>query len=504
MFRRVAGKQRTAAEPKAVEVVVQLCGHLPLALRIAGARLRERPAWTVADLVTRLENQARRGKFLEVDGCNLMDVLQVSYRHLRPQEQRVFRLLSLQAGADFDKYAAAALTGLPVEQTEDILESLLDDNLLRQDTRDRFNFHNLVRDCAHDLCTQHDNDQDREAARRLMLDYYVHATYEWTRSLPRLIDFPPEVARPGFALPAPETGVNPIELMDRDFGNVIAAAQMAADNNLGRHARQLVRVSQPYMRSRNYDGSSHKLCEVGIAMGRADEDEVTESTSLQGLAAFHRERGSTAESHAYLEAALKISRAIGNDVLQMSQLGNLGILYADDDRLAEALAVNREAEKLAAALGQTTMLFILRNNLSAITRDLGEFKASLEYVSDALDLADPSKGPMLGPIMPTWNMAIATYFNGDHRKAEDIYTRMLADSTKTEDKFGESIALVGLSVTRRSLGDPQAALEYGRRSLAVSRQLGRRRQECERSAASARRCSRCGNSIVAARSSNRH
>lgn len=474
VFRRVAGKERTAAESEAVAAVARLCGHLPLALRIAGARLRERPAWSVADLVLRLENQARRGRFLELEGCNVMDVLQVSYRYLRPAVQRVFRLLGLHPGADFDKYAAAALTGLPVDEAEDILESLLDDSLLRQDTPDRYYFHDLVRDCAHDLCTQFDSDQDRATAQRLLLDYYVHVTYLRTAPLLRAVDVPRQVDRPAFVL-EDEKSADPTELLDRDFGNIVSAVQLAIDNGLNLHAHQITCVIQPYLRSRNYNGNARRLCELGVTAARADGDDLAESICLQGLAAFHRERGSANEARANVEKALKIARAIDNDALLVHQLMNLGVLHANDDQLHDAFAVYLEAEEIAIRLANKYVIFAIKNNLGALTRDLGRFDSSLVHLQVALDLADTGTDATL----PLWNIALTTHLRGSHRDADDIYSRILARGVQADFKYGEALALAGLAATRRSLGEFQTALDHGRKSLALARRFAFRRVECD-------------------------
>jgi len=47
-------------DPDGVEEVVRLCEYLPLAIRIAAARLRTRPAWTVGHFAGRLAEGERR------------------------------------------------------------------------------------------------------------------------------------------------------------------------------------------------------------------------------------------------------------------------------------------------------------------------------------------------------------------------------------------------------------------------------------------------------------
>ncbi|MFD7656951.1 BTAD domain-containing putative transcriptional regulator [Actinosynnema sp. NPDC059797] len=181
LFERIVGTKRVAAEPEAVATAVELCGRLPLAIRIAAARLRDRAGWSVAELVSRLRNHAQRVRFLEVDDRGVMAALRVSYRYLQPAQQRLFRLLSLHPGGDFDAYAAAALAVLPRDEAEQHLDSLFDDNLVKQNAAGRFHFHDLVRDCAHHLLTQEDDSTEQRAALGRLLGHDLCAAHRWCR-----------------------------------------------------------------------------------------------------------------------------------------------------------------------------------------------------------------------------------------------------------------------------------------------------------------------------------
>src|SRR5690606_34240057 len=55
LFWAIVGPDRADGPP--VDDVVELCGRLPLAIRIAAARMRARPSWRVDDLVRRLADQ---------------------------------------------------------------------------------------------------------------------------------------------------------------------------------------------------------------------------------------------------------------------------------------------------------------------------------------------------------------------------------------------------------------------------------------------------------------
>ncbi|KPI25754.1 BTAD domain-containing putative transcriptional regulator [Streptomyces sp. NPDC054950] len=154
LFRRIVGEPRARREPARVAQAVELCGRLPLALRIAATRLRDRPAWAVADLVERLAQPAQRARCLQTADRDLMAVLRVSYDHLSAPERRFSRLISLQSAASYDIAHAALVTGLPAGDVEHHFDALIENNLIREDTPARFSFHSLIRDCTRELLVE--------------------------------------------------------------------------------------------------------------------------------------------------------------------------------------------------------------------------------------------------------------------------------------------------------------------------------------------------------------
>ncbi|CAM3714678.1 BTAD domain-containing putative transcriptional regulator [Nocardiopsis rhodophaea] len=161
LFTRVVGERRATREPAQVATAVELCGYLPLAIRIAATRLRDRPAWAVADLTARLANTERRTRCLRTAERDVISSLRMSYQYLSPSQRRFSRLLSLDPSASFGIETAAAITGLPAADVEGYLDVLLDNNLVRQHAPDHFSFHTLVHDCTREVLTE---DADAEFA----------------------------------------------------------------------------------------------------------------------------------------------------------------------------------------------------------------------------------------------------------------------------------------------------------------------------------------------------
>ncbi|MFI6323518.1 BTAD domain-containing putative transcriptional regulator [Nonomuraea sp. NPDC050556] len=162
LFTRIVGA-RAAEEPEAVLEVLRLCGFLPLAVRIAAARLLHRPRWNVAYLAERLREKSLLSREHGVAAAFAM-----SYEQVGPHQQRMFRLLGLHRGPDIEPQAAAALAGLPPDRAEALMEDLLDVHMLLQHEPGRYTFHDLLREHARAMATR---DEAPEALERLFAHY---------------------------------------------------------------------------------------------------------------------------------------------------------------------------------------------------------------------------------------------------------------------------------------------------------------------------------------------
>jgi DNA-binding SARP family transcriptional activator len=95
MLNTIVGATRLQAEPEAAHELVNLCGGLPLAIRIAGARLASRPHWRIDVLVARLRNTVRRLDELSYRGLVLRSNIGLSYRTLSGTARCLFRRFAL-------------------------------------------------------------------------------------------------------------------------------------------------------------------------------------------------------------------------------------------------------------------------------------------------------------------------------------------------------------------------------------------------------------------------
>jgi tetratricopeptide (TPR) repeat protein/transcriptional regulator with XRE-family HTH domain len=157
-------KDRGASdEGSAVWQLAQLCGGLPLALRIAGNRLVSRPSWNAADLAARLTNEERRLAQLSAGDLKIATAFGLSYDQLADSTRRVFRRLALVPGRDFDAAFAGVVGGTSIEGAWDALDELVDLGLLQDNTLGRYRFHDLVRLFARDRLREEEPAAERDA-----------------------------------------------------------------------------------------------------------------------------------------------------------------------------------------------------------------------------------------------------------------------------------------------------------------------------------------------------
>ncbi|MFE4973379.1 BTAD domain-containing putative transcriptional regulator [Kitasatospora sp. NPDC056651] len=170
LLTRVVGAERVAAEPDAAEEVVQACGLLPLAVRIVASRLAADPALTLAALAEGLRHEHRLAELS--DGERTVEAtFALSYHRLDPELARAFRLLAMPDAPDIPLSCAAALLDRTEAETDDLLETLVDLNLLHSPRFGRYGYHDLVRAYARARLADEDGPTERTAALDRLLDF---------------------------------------------------------------------------------------------------------------------------------------------------------------------------------------------------------------------------------------------------------------------------------------------------------------------------------------------
>lgn len=320
-----AGEERVAAEPEAAREVVERCGRLPLAVRIAGHRLRTRPTWTIAALAARLADERRLLDELRVGDRDVRTSFALSYADLDLVAARLFRRLGLLGYAEFGPGAASALLGdgVPRENGEAALERLADAQLVEVVEAGHYRLHDLLRVFAMERLEAEERPEDQRAAARRMLTRYDRRTREMEDQLTRPESTDEERARAATWLE-----------LQRPV--LVAAVRRAADLGEGETAWRLSAALAPFLIRRGYPVDLAVVAEVARDAARAEGNHRVLAAALcdLGVSAWQQER--TAEAAAHYEESLRLFTEIGDAAGQARVWRSIGELRRTRHEDAEA------------------------------------------------------------------------------------------------------------------------------------------------------------------------
>lgn len=181
----IVGTERVRREPSASLALADLCGHLPLALRIAGNRLAGRPRWRVADLLRLLGDGPRRLAALTAGDLGVRAAFEATYLECGEPARAVFRRLAMAEASEITVRRAAVLAEIDVDSAERGLEELVDAGLLECAAGSgRYVLRELVRLFAGERLGA--EEPGRESAR---------TAHPWSFAPPRVPRTPPPAAR---------------------------------------------------------------------------------------------------------------------------------------------------------------------------------------------------------------------------------------------------------------------------------------------------------------------
>ncbi|KMO96689.1 hypothetical protein ACS04_16770 [Streptomyces roseus] len=466
MLGEILGDSRVAREPEAAAELADLCGHLPLALRLAVARLRNRPRWTVRYLVERLEDETRRLDELSAGERSVAATLSLSYKALEPELQAAFCLLGLHPGAEVDVYSAAALLETGVRDAEDMLEDLLDMHLLVQNEPGRYAFHDLVRTYALSLGEGRGGREAREADGRL-LGYYTAATEAACTLL-----FPSrrrmDVDAPGtaYALPPMRREDRTLEWFDRESSGIQTLLARGGHEESPRLVFALARNASFHLNLRGRFAEFEAVCRAGLIATRSMGDPLLICRALNNLGVACWRLGRFTEAVEAGEEALDWARKAGGLDDEAVSLGLLGLAHYAMGNLASAYdyttqAVRafqtRDVKRLAQQQAEDL------NTLGTVCLALGRHDEAADALHRAIEIS--RMHPHSGGEVTAWtSMALAQIGKGEFEAAHDSVTRAWAlSATAVEEHLVLTLA-VWSDVSDR-LGDTRRAQEQEDRAL---------------------------------------
>ncbi|RPE31862.1 XRE family transcriptional regulator [Kitasatospora cineracea] len=408
LLRAVVGAGRVDAEPDAARTIAELCGHLPLAVRVAANWAATRTNWSLQRLAVRLTDEDRRLDSLSAGDLRVNSAFSLSYSRLAPGAARMFRLLSLVPAPDFGLPLAAVLARVPLFDAEDLLEELLEAGLLTTHRDDRYRLHDLLRLYARAQLRQEEGgaaaETSRSRLRAWLLDTAVTAG-RWHE--------------PGYGAPPPDPGrlvalEDPEQAMGwlkAEYANWLAAFREAA--GLGEHGavnevgRALGLVSDNWVSAGHWTEVFETAARAAAALG----EPAMEAGHLNDLSwALWVCEGAHPDADAAAAAALDLARTCGDQVQQARAHLRLSVLRdAVGDASSAADHCRRAMDLFIAADEITRYLPACNVNIRLLHRAGRNDEAVATHREVMEVLADPRNAERIPESVRGITALVATY-----------------------------------------------------------------------------------------------
>ncbi|MEV4536448.1 BTAD domain-containing putative transcriptional regulator [Asanoa sp. NPDC049518] len=468
MFNRLAPRGRN--EPDAVARLVDMCGHLPLAISLLASVFIKHSSWRVDQLI---EETRTRMISVRAEMRTVAAAFDLSYQHLPARLRRFFRRLGAYPGVDIAPYTAAALDDTTVDQATEQLDALCHDHLLTESSYRRFQMHDMIREYAHTLA---DGDADTEVALDRVYGYLARVA---TRADRRISRYP----RPTVRLTGP-TGCAPLSsdpaLASTDEALAWLRTERASLLALLRHADRraqserviplavglasVLRIDGPW-RTAQFVSSA-----AVVAARRLDEPQALANALLdRGFA--EQLRDDYPASTKSLKEALTHYRRIGDRLGETNaylHLGEVADLTADHSLALELLeqACSRY-RKLGDGLGVAAALC----TLGGLRNTLGDYARAADALKQAL-WGYRELGNQLGETSALVNLGPVLEQAGDLPGAAAALHRALAITQRTGSRLGEAGVLHNLGPILQRQGDLAGAAAVLSRCVQMHRELG--------------------------------
>lgn len=481
---RIAGEERITGDPEAAVRIVRQCGGLPLALRVAGARLASRRRWSARRLADRLADEQHRLDELAAGDLEVRASIALSYDMLSAQEKCALRRLGLLGLPSFPLWVAATAVDIGPREADQLLEQLVDTSLVDEVDPDetgqaRYRLHDLVRLFAGERARAEEGAQELTAMTRRVLGGWLWLVEQVSKVVPT--GAVPMRVTPGLPHPVGEDAARPALADPRGWfrseeESLIAAVELAASMDLDQLAVDLASalslvalggsqyvVDDPFT-------SWHRTHEAALAAARRADNVLGEASLLAGLGQLYYERDFYAESRQYLSQALSLFREAADVRGEASTLAALGAACREQGYLAEALHFLGQAEPLWERLADTAAIAHVKRLTGTVRLERGDYAAAWTDFTTALTLYQEA-GSRRGAGLTLRNMSLHHRARGEYDLAEKVCEQALEILEQLGDRLMVAYCSRSLAKVRLRLGAHEQARRLLEEALGVTRTL---------------------------------
>ncbi|MEV7624547.1 tetratricopeptide repeat protein [Actinoplanes sp. NPDC089786] len=482
LLERRLGKERVAAEPEAVDRIIERCARLPLALSIAAARALQSGA-PLRSLIDELEQQPWDTLDAGDPLTQVRVVFSWSYRALSRPAARLFRLLGLHPGPDISVAAADALI---MGDAQPLLTELSAASLTTEHRPGRYILHDLLSAYAAELSetatepaapseiageqgefseVDGDGETKGETEQQVLtrlLDHYLAIAYAADKQLDPVRD--PIT----FPIDKVHEGTPPKDWFEQEHRVLLSLQARAAETGHRREAWQLAWCLDNFL---HFNGLWHDRVHAWqVAVDHPEDTNAAAHAYLNlGRVDNRLKRHADAENH--LGRALALFEERGDAIGQAHAHRALSWVSEAHGDLRGALDQDRLALALFEEAGNRQGMADALNSVGWDQCLVGEHEAALETCERARTI-HRAIGDRWGEASSLDSLGFANHHLGRYAEAVDRYEQTLAVVRDLGDRYFEADTLTRLGETHRAAGDVPAARKAWQRALDILTELG--------------------------------
>jgi tetratricopeptide (TPR) repeat protein len=447
----------TQARPAELSRIAELCGLLPLALRVVGMVGGEAHRCACGRAKTAWPPEA--GASLDVTASLALSVGELRRSHPdiadRWHELAVFP-------TSFDTAAAASVWDQSVEAADEALGLLLSHSMVFYDPdQQRWRLHDLMRDLAGGHATAQALGASADLAARLTAARRRHAVHYWG-----VLATANDLYLKGGA-----RVLSGLELLDRERRNIETGQALAAGSAAGDPVAARLCVFYPVtgasvLRLRHHPRQRIAWLEAAIDAARTIGDRPREGSALVELGLAYAALGEPRRAIECHEQALVIAREIGNRDGESAALDSLGLAYHYLGEFRRAIGYHKQALIISRSIGDRRAEGKNLGNLGIAYRNIGEHRRAIEYYKQQLTITR-EVGDRRGEGVALGNLGIAYAALGERRRAIECHEQQLTIGREIGDLGSEGRALNGLGISYAELGEPRRAIASFRGALDI-------------------------------------
>lgn len=447
--------------------IVQLCTRLPLAIRIASARLAARPDLTAAEFARRLAD--RPLDELEHDGLAVRSVIRAGHDNLcaDPGESgqlaaAAFRAVGMLHVPHVSPEAVSAmLDRSDVGAVRAALDRLVDAQLLQPHQDGRFRLHDLVRRVATETAAEHHSGADREQALWRALGCYGGGLLAANQTLR---PGTPELLKPPSGLPLREVSfasdAEAKAWIEAELPSCLSVIEQA--HQAGGAARGVV----PWLGTELWGmlecrcewRTAYRVANLVLSAATQHGDPALLGVAHQLTGRSEGDLGDHVIAKEHLQRSAVLLRRSGNAAGTALAVNGLGILARIDGDLDTALSCYAEGIALAEQHQLVAVAAVIHCNLGTCYVQLGRLTEAAAVTARSVAL-HRQHGVLHRLGSGLCNLAIVSCLLGDMAAAARHADEALAVCERTDDQATAREVLVVRSEIRRRLGQDHLAAQ---------------------------------------------